>query len=122
MLRSPLVFSNPFRAIATSPRTNVANLTVSINVSPTISTLFYSQSASRPLLNESNENKILVSSRITDYAFSQTALRYSMTGLMVGRAFVLVSRSLHCTSCVTGNHWWVLDHIAKPTHKTPKIT
>jgi hypothetical protein len=36
-------------------------LTASINGSPTISTLSYPQSASKPLLNEYNENKILVS-------------------------------------------------------------
>jgi len=41
-------------------------LTASINGSPTISTLSYPQSASRPLLNESNENKILVSACIID--------------------------------------------------------
>jgi hypothetical protein len=36
-------------------------LTASINLSPTIWTLFSLQWASRPLLNTSNENKILVS-------------------------------------------------------------
>jgi hypothetical protein len=53
-------------AIATSPRTNVVNLTASINRSPTISTLSCPQSDSRPLLNQSNENKILVSRCIID--------------------------------------------------------
>ena len=66
-----------FPAIVTSPKTNAANLIASINASPTIWAHSYPQSASRPLLNESNENKILVSSRITVYAFSQTALRKS---------------------------------------------
>jgi hypothetical protein len=36
-------------------------LTASINGSPTISTLSYPLSASKPLLNQYNENKILVS-------------------------------------------------------------
>jgi hypothetical protein len=61
MLRSPPVSSSLLPAIANSPRTNVVNLTASINESPTIWTLFYPQLVSRPLLNESNENKILVS-------------------------------------------------------------
>ncbi len=56
--RSPQAFR---RAIATSPRPNAVNWTASINGSPTISTLSYPQSASRPLLNQSNENRILVS-------------------------------------------------------------
>jgi hypothetical protein len=46
---APPVFSSPFPVIATSPKTNVVNLTASINVSPTISTLFYPQWVSRPL-------------------------------------------------------------------------
>jgi len=53
-------------AIATSLRTNVVNWTASINGSPTTSMLSYPQSASRPLLNEYNENKILVSRCIID--------------------------------------------------------
>src|ERR1700730_3842593 len=61
MLRSPPVSSSPLPAIATSHRTNVVNLTASINGSPTISTLSYPLSASKPLLNQYNENKILVS-------------------------------------------------------------
>ena len=61
MLRSPPVSSSLSPAIATSPRRNVVKWTASINGSPTISTLSYPQSASRPLLNQSNENKILVS-------------------------------------------------------------
>src|SRR5580693_5605222 len=61
MLHSPPVSSSPSPAIATSPRTNVVNLTASINGSPTISTLSYPLSASKPLLNQYNENKILVS-------------------------------------------------------------
>jgi len=59
MLRSPPVSSSLSPVIATSSRTNVVNLTASINGSPTISTLSYPQSDSRPLLNQSNENKIL---------------------------------------------------------------
>ncbi len=66
MLRSPPVSSSLSPAIATLPRTNVVNLTASINGSPTISTLSYPQSDSRPLLNQSNENKILVSRCIID--------------------------------------------------------
>jgi hypothetical protein len=45
-----------------------------------------------------------------------------VAGFMVSRAFVLASPALHWPSCVTGNHRWVLGHIAKPTHKTAKIT
>src|ERR1700733_7180613 len=48
-------------AIATRPAQTLVNLTASINLSPTIWTLFSLQWASRPLLNTSNENKILVS-------------------------------------------------------------
>src|SRR3984885_15650304 len=61
MLHSPPLSSSPSPAIATSPRTNVVNLTASINGSPTISTLSYPLSATKPLLNQYNENKILVS-------------------------------------------------------------
>jgi hypothetical protein len=66
MLRSPPVSSSLSPAIATSPRTNVVNLTASINGSLTISTLSYPQSDSRPLLNQYNESKILVSRCIID--------------------------------------------------------
>src|SRR4029077_8282965 len=92
MPRSPPVSSSLFQAIATSPRTNVVNLTVSINVSPTIWALSYPQSASTPPLNEPNENKILVSRCIIDYslgklyttAFYKAAARHlSAQGLMV---------------------------------------
>jgi hypothetical protein len=61
MLRSPPVSSSLSPAIATSHRTNVVNLTASINGSPMISTLSYPQSDSRLLLKQYNENKILVS-------------------------------------------------------------
>jgi hypothetical protein len=44
-------------------------LTASINGSPTISTLSYPLSASKPLLNQYNENKILVSRCISTKVF-----------------------------------------------------
>jgi hypothetical protein len=66
MLRSPPVSSSLSPAITTSLRTNAVNWTASINGSPTILTLSYPQLASRPLLNQSNENKILVSRCIMD--------------------------------------------------------
>ena len=47
----------------------MVNLTASINLSPTIWTLFSLQWASRPLLNTSNENKILVSRCIMTNAY-----------------------------------------------------
>src|SRR5260370_2247075 len=68
MLHSPPVSSSLSPAIATSLPTNVVNLTASINGSPTISTRSYPQSASRPLLKQSNENKILLSRYIMELA------------------------------------------------------
>jgi len=46
-------------------------LTASINGSPTISTLSYPLSASKPLLNQYNENKILVSRCISTKPFAK---------------------------------------------------
>jgi hypothetical protein len=66
MLHSSRVSSSLSPAIATSPRTNAVHWTASINGSPTILTLSFPQSASRPLLNQYNENKILVSRCIID--------------------------------------------------------
>ena len=45
----------------------------------------------------------------------------NVTGFMVGRAFGSASPAIHFTSCA-GNHRWPFGHIAKPIHKTAKIT
>jgi hypothetical protein len=60
----------------------LVNLTASINLSPTIWPLFSLQWASRPLLNTSNENKILVSRHImtNEYFSSGTAGRPGFIG------------------------------------------
>jgi hypothetical protein len=47
---------------------------------------------------------------------------YGVAGFVVGRAFVSASPAIHCISCVTGNHRWPFGPIAKPIHKTAKIT
>src|SRR5260370_688506 len=83
MLHSPPVSSSLSPAIATSLPTNVVNLTASINGSPTISTRSYPQSASRPLLKQSNENKILVSRYIMFIGVPSKPLAAASVGMFL---------------------------------------
>jgi hypothetical protein len=63
-------------------------LTASINASPTISTRSYPQSASRPLLKPSNENKFLVSRYIMELTSGvmHDTFRTSYSGELHGSA------------------------------------
>src|SRR6266853_1655176 len=108
MLHSPPVSSSLSPAIATSLPTNVVNLTASINGSPTISTRSYPQSASRPLLKQSNENKILVSRYIMELAVFWTkrlravtrTRRWMSLSAKLSRSLLVLAPSTHVCSWV----------------------